>query len=314
MDIPDGTLDVLAVGETVIDLISAEEADSLGAARTFHRYQGGSPANLAAYVAKLGGRSALISKVGLDPFGEFARDRLAEAGVETEALRLDEAVNTTVIFITRTAGTAESLALRNGDYQLTVDEVDESVVRRARVVHASTFALSRQPARSAVVKALRLAHDHRRVVSLDPNYNPLIWPDREEAREVLSELFTLATLTKPSLDDAARLFGKGRTPEAYIDLYHDLGPEVVVLTMGDDGTLLSSAAGSLHVPAREVEVADATGAGDAFWAGFLMALLDGSSLRRCALFAREIVERKLRTVGPFATQVDRQEIYALLEG
>jgi fructokinase len=314
VEIPNGSLDVLAIGETVIDLISAEESDSLGAASTFHRYQGGSPANLAAYVAKLGGRSALISKVGRDPFGEFARDRLMDAGVETGALQLDEAVNTTVIFITRTAGTAESLALRNGDYQLTVDEVDEDVVRRARVVHASTFALSRQPARSAVAKALRLAHDHRRIVSLDPNYNPLIWPDRDEAREVLGELFALATLTKPSLDDAARLFGEGRTPEAYIDLYHDLGPEVVVLTMGDDGTLLSSAGGSLHVPAREVEVADATGAGDAFWAGFLMALLDGSSLRRCALFAREIVERKLRTVGPFAAQVDRQEIYALLEG
>ncbi|MFP4345536.1 MAG: carbohydrate kinase family protein [Anaerolineales bacterium] len=313
MEIPDGSLDVLAIGETVIDLISDEEADSLGAASTFNRYQGGSPANLAAYVAKLGGRSALISKVGLDPFGEFARDRLMEAGVETGALRLDEAVNTTVIFITRTPGTAESLALRNGDYQLTVDEVDEDVIRRARVVHASTFALSRQPARSAVAKALHLAHDHRRIVSLDPNYNPLIWPDREEARAVLGELFTLATLTKPSLDDATRLFGEGRTPEAYINLYHDLGPGVVVLTMGDDGTLLSSAEGQLHVPAREVEVADATGAGDAFWAGFLMALLDGSPLRRCALFAREIVERKLRTVGPFAAPIDRQVIYALLE-
>ncbi len=312
MEIPQGDLDVLTVGETVIDLISAEEVDSLQAAATFHRYQGGSPANLALYVARLQGRAALISKVGKDPFGEFARDRLREAGVELSGLRLDAGVHTTVIFITRTPGTAESLALREGDYHLTAAEIDETLIRRARVVHASAFALSREPARSAVGRALRLAHAQGKLVSLDPNYNPLIWSDREEAREVLGELFSYATLTKPSLDDARRLFGPGKSPEQYIDRYHALGPKVVVLTMGDGGTLLSTAGERAHIPARDIEVADATGAGDAFWAGFLMALLDGNPLRDCVFFAREIAERKLQTVGPFADTLDRQAIYARL--
>jgi len=66
------------------------------------------------------------------------------------------------------------------------------------------------------------------------------------------------------------------------------------------------------VPARPVKVVDATAAGDAFWAGFLVALLDGHPLARCVLFAREIAELKLTTAGPLPSTIDRDQIYARL--
>lgn len=122
-----------------------------------------------------------------------------------------------------------------------------------------------------------------------------------------------ATITKPSLDDATRLFGRDRTPEAYIDLFHEMGPRVVILTMGAGGVLLSQEGRITPIPARPVAVVDATGAGDAFWAGFLVALLDGNPLKHCALFAREIVERKLTTVGPLPDTIDRQVVYAEID-
>ena len=80
-------LDVLTIGEMVVDLISDEKTDTLSNASTFRRYLGGSPANIAVYVAKLGGRSAVITKLGSDYFGEYVEDQLQHHGVGTEAVR-----------------------------------------------------------------------------------------------------------------------------------------------------------------------------------------------------------------------------------
>ncbi len=110
-----------------------------------------------------------------------------------------------------------------------------------------------------------------------------------------------------------RLFGPDKTPEEYIGLFHEMGPRVVVLTMGAQGVLLSEEGRISHIPARPIVIADATGAGDSFWAGFLVALLEGHSPRRCALFAREVAERKLTTVGPLPESIERQTIYAQID-
>ena len=313
MVIPEGDLDLLAVGETLVDLISEEEVESLRDAYTFRKYQGGSPANIAVNVAKLGGTAAVISKTGIGSFGQFLKAELQRARVLTDYLVMDHMVHTTVIFISRTEGTPDFEAFRAGDFRLDPAEVDEDAIRRAKVIHASTFALSREPCRSAVEKTFRLAEKRQKIISLDPNYSRQIWPNYREARDVLERMLAYATITKPSLDDAIRLFGAEEAPETYVRRFHDMGPDIVVLTMGADGILLSEGGSVEHIPARPVEVVDATGAGDSFWAGFMTAMLDGNSLKRCVLFAREIVEQKLTTVGPLPDMIDRDRIYASIE-
>jgi len=313
MKIPEGDLDLLAVGETLVDFISVEETDWLRNAYTFRKYQGGSPANIAVHVAKLGGTAAVISKTGIGAMGQFLKAELGRTGVETGYLVMDHRVHTSVIFVSRTARTADFEAFRSGDFQLQPHEISEEAVQRSRVVHASTWALSREPCRSAVEQAFKLAQKHNKLVSLDPNYSPDIWPDYREAMEVLPHLLSYATITKPSRDDASRLFGRDRPPEVYIEKFHQMGPKIVVFTMGADGVLLSHGGKMTHIPARPIKAVDATGAGDSFWAGFLVALLDGHSPEHCCLFAREIVERKLSTVGPLPDSMDRQEIYARID-
>ncbi len=313
MDIPEGDLDLLAVGETLVDLISEEETESLREAYTFRKYQGGSPANIAVNIAKLGGTSAVISKTGIGNFGQFLKAELQRAGVITDYMVMDHLVHTTVIFVSRTEGTPDFEAFRAGDYKLQPTEVSEEAIRRAKVIHASTFALSWEPCRSAVEKAFQLAETHGKIISLDPNYSRRIWPNYREAKDVLERMLGYTTITKPSLDDAKRLFGEGEGPETYIKLFHEMGPPIVVLTMGSEGILFSEEGETTYVPAHKVEVVDATGAGDSFWAGFLTALLDGHSLKRCVLFAREIVERKLTTVGPLPDTIERAEVYAKID-
>jgi len=306
-------IDLLAIGETVVDFISTEPAESLSQAPTFRRHLGGSPANIAVNVSKLGGRAGIISKTGIGAFGQFLKGELLYHGVITDYLVMDHRVHTTFIFVSQTSGTPDFEASRNGDYKLSPDEVPDEAIARAKVVHASTFALSRKPCRDAIRKTFRLAYEQGKIVSLDPNYSPAIWPNYQKAQEVVRNLYQYVTITKASLDDSHRFFGEGYKPEEYIQMFHDLGPKTVVFTMGKDGALISKDGKLLgHLPARPINVVDATGAGDSFWAGYLVAVLDGHPPERALLFAREIVEMKLARVGPLPGAIDREEIYARL--
>ena len=311
----DGHLDVLTIGEMVVDFISAEKTDTLSNASTFRRYLGGSPANIAVYVSKLGGRSAVIAKTGIGAFGKFLKSELQRHGVVTDYLQMDHRTNTSVIFVSSTPTTPDFEEFRIGDFLLEPREVPDESIERARVVHSSTFALSREPCRSAVIGAFKKAREMDKIVSLDPNYSRRVWPDYKEAQGVIREAYRYVNVTKPSADDARRVFGPDYEPEQYIEMFHDLGPETVIFTMGGEGNLVSQDGKiTAHVPSREVDVVDATGAGDSFWAGFLTALLDGNDVDRSVLFAREIVERKLMTKGPLPAEIDREAVYARLDG
>ena len=313
MDSGTKPLDVLTIGELVVDFISAEKTDTLSNASTFRRYLGGSPANIAVFVSKLGGASAVIAKTGIGAFGTFLKGELQRHGVTTDYLSIDHRTHTTVIFVSSTAATPDFEEFRSGDYLLRPEEVSDEAISRTKVVHASTFALSLEPCRSAVISAFRRAREMGKIVSLDPNYSRRVWPDYKEARGVIREAYRYVDITKPSADDARRIFGPDYGPEQYIQMFHDLGAGTVVFTMGEEGNLISEDGKIVaHVPARPVEVVDATGAGDAFWAGFLVATLDGNPAERSVLFAREIVERKLTTKGPLPAEIDRGGIYASL--
>jgi fructokinase len=310
MKIPPGDLDVLTIGEILIDFISLEKAETLRDAFTFRKYLGGSPANIAVNVVKLGGKSALIAKCGIGAFGTFLKSELRRSGVDAQYLVMDHRVHTSFMFISRTSQTPDFEASRNGDYKIEPNEIPSQAIQRAKIVHASTFALSRQPLRSSIQKAFEIAQKHNKIISLDPNYSPMIWPNYQEAKLIVPKMMKYASIIKPSLDDAQRFFGEGQSPEEYIQLYHAMGPKTVVFTMGSKGIMLSEDGQITFIPSRQIEVIDATGAGDSFWAGFLIALIDGNSLKRSALFAREIVERKLASIGPLPDDINREEIYA----
>ena len=187
-------------------------------------------------------------------------------------------------------------------------------MQRARLVHSSAFALSREPLRSAVIKVFKLARDNGKIISFDPNYREKIWPDKGEAIEVIREVYRYADITKPSLDDAVNIFGQGYTPGEYAGMFAGMGPSIVILTMGEKGALYySSGKPPVVIPSRKVRVKDVTGAGDAFWAAFIMAHLDGLDVEKCVLFAREMVELKLSRVGPLPDSIDRRAVYPKLE-
>jgi sucrose-phosphate synthase len=311
-------LDLLAVGETVIDFISLRRTHSLRTASSFSRYLGGQPANVAVYVAKLGRRSAVISKVGIGHFGEYLEDQLQHHGVGTEALRHTDEVATTSVFLTRTDRVPDFEVNRGADVLLGMREVDDELIERSSIVHTSAFALSRDPQRLAVRRALRLGRRLGKIVSLDPNYDPRVWPDKDEAWEVLAEVMPYVTIVKPSLEDARRLFDYNMDDqtlrESCLGEFHDLGAEVVIFTSSGGVVTVSDGSSVEQIgPLTRVEGANVTGARDSFWAGLLVAHLDGNDWPTCVKFAHEVAKLKLGVEGHVERMIDRRDVYGRLD-
>ncbi len=310
--------EILVVGETLMDFISQQQANSLRTARDFTRYLGGQPANVAVYSSKLGARSAVLSKVSEDRFGEFLAEELRYHGVDTKHLLTTDQLPTTSVFITRTTGVPDFQVNRGADTLLTIHDTPEELIKHCKAVHTSCFALSREPTRSAVRRAIRLAKRHGKTVSLDPNYNPRVWPDKIEAWEVLSQIMPYVTIIKPSLNDARLLFDPNMQEEeleaACLDRFHNLGAEVVIFTRSGGLVTVSDGSGVQSVgPLPFIKVKSAIGGSDAFWGGLLVAHLDGKSWPETVCFAHQVAALKLQNIGHVEKCIDRQAIYRDIE-
>ena len=307
-------IDILAVGETVVDFISSRTVGALEEADQFGRYLGGSVTNVALNMVRLGGRAAVASRVGDDPFGQFLRRSMDRQGIITDYVQIDRETHTTLAFVTKGKDTADFMIYRGSDAHLSAEDLSAEAIERARVVHTSAFALSREPARAAVLRSLKAAREKGCLVSLDPNYDPRIGPDVEDFQEVLEEAFQFVMVTKPSRDDCARLFGPGLPPEDCIRRFLDWGADIIALTMGESGVLLATAAGDrFRIASGKVNVVDTTGAGDAFWAGLLTGLLDGFLPQQAARLGQAVAEAKIGRVGHLPPTIDRAALYRELD-
>ena len=305
------TYDLLAVGELLVDLIGHDLADDLRQTRDFHRYQGGSPANMAANMARLGNRAALVACVGNDNLGVYLKDRVAEANVETQFIASNPTAPTSLIVVSRTKGTPDFIAYREADCWIKPEHLPDDLLKNSAIFHTTCFALSRQPAQDAIVDAARRACDAGCQVSIDANYAPTIWPDRELAQRVLQQYCSTNAFVKLSDDDAARLFGIRQVPEQIAAHFHGMGAPLVCLTLGAEGSFVSYEYGqkTVRIPSRKIEVIDATGAGDAYWAGFLTAWLDGHDPAACARAGAHLAEKKLTRQGPLPGGLNKEELY-----
>lgn len=302
--------DAVVAGELLVDFISTENADRLDTAEHFERFAGGSAANLAGNLARLGGRVVFVGAVGDDGFGRFLTSELACAGLELRVASRSERP-TTHIMITRGSGTADFAAHRGADRLLRPDQLPNTLLANARLFHTTGFAMAREPARSVLLDAARRAVAQGTAVSVDLNVAPQTERARRRDQDALRTLCRLGALVKCSLDDLTRLFGDAEDVERRITMLHDWGSPLVAYTRGAEGTLLSWDGGhaTAEVPSIPVEVKDATGAGDAFWGGFLTAWLAGHGPPTCAAAGSRLAALKLQRVGPLPPHVPLDVLY-----
>jgi fructokinase len=306
------SFDILTLGEALIDLISDGIVENLIQANHYQRFLGGQVTNLAINMARLGKKSALATCLGDDGLGHYIYQELQKVGVVTDFIQFSSKAPTAISIIARQTKTPDFTIYRGADAHLASSSELEEAVAASQVVHTSAFALSREPSRSTVLKALETAAGEDKLVSLDPNYHPHIWPDTPNFIKTLERASRYVQLTKPSLDDCARLFGGGLSPEEYAQRFLDWGLKIVIITMGVEGALLATDDGARYrIHSNEVRVSDVTGAGDAFWAGLLVALLEGFSPLEAACSGQVIAEIKLREMGPISKMPTWNEVQEL---
>ncbi len=268
---------------------------------------------MASNMARLGNATALVACVGDDNLGRFLIQQVAEAGVNTDNITTDAQEPTSLVIVSRTSGTPDFIAYRTADCCIKTEQLPDSLLQQARIFHTTCFALSRQPAQTVIVEAAQRAQLAGCQVSIDANYAPSLWPDREQAWRVLTDYCAAGAFVKLSEDDAARLYNGPQPIERILSDFHRMGASLVCLTLGAEGSLVSydGGANQVRIPGRKVDVVDATGAGDAYWAGFLTAHLDNLTPEQCAKAGAALAKLKLTRQGALTGTIHREDIYSL---
>jgi sugar/nucleoside kinase (ribokinase family) len=299
---------ILAVGELLVDMISADFAETLDDVKNFVRIAGGSPANMCANMARLGNDASLVATIGNDDMGQFLKKTVADTGTNTEYIRTAE-MPSTLILVTRSKQVSNFEAYRAADKMILAAQFPKNF-KEIAIFHTTCFALSMYPAQASILKMAKKAAQQGCQLSIDANYAQKIWNNRVEAQQVVADYCALGALVKISEVDWERLYETTLTDaDAAAKHFLNLGARAVCVTLGEKGCFVASPAEAYFLPARPVEVKDTTGAGDAFWSGFLTAFLDKKSLLNCTKAGRRMAEIKLSHFGSLPEKVDRQLIY-----
>ncbi|MCT2536713.1 carbohydrate kinase [Aquibacillus koreensis] len=306
--------DVLTLGEILIDMISVDYDDNFEC-DTYQRYFGGSPANIAINVKNLGINSAVSSAVGNDGFGNFLINSLLKNGVDIESV---QNVNyaTSLVMVTKSKSTPTPIFYRSADYHLQYTTKLEKTLLKSRIIHFSCWPISREPARSTIEKVIEVAKVNQVLVGFDPNFHPMIWSEGEDGIDYVKAIIKNVDVVKPSEDDAERLFGKD-TPENQLKKFLQLGANLVILTLGKNGAIVSNGKETIRFNTLAKEVVDTTGAGDAFWSGFYTGLIKGHTIRESLALGFGVSAFKLKYTGAVINlpKIERiKTIYNLQEG
>jgi fructokinase len=253
---------IVVFGESIVDMIAPDGGWS------FRAHPGGSPLNVAVALARLGEPVSFASQVGDDLFGPLLAGYLVDNGVDVAHLRRG-GQPTNVAFVRLDPDGAARY-----DFRLTWDRLPAPVpVQALGWLHVGSLACTVEPGRVDVLDAVHRARAAGVPVSYDPNVRPMLARDKASTVAVVEEFVALADLVKASEEDLAWLYPDTPAVDA-ARAWLALGTcRLAVVTRGGDGAVAVHQGGEAREPAPKVTVEDTVGAGDAFTAGLLSAVV-----------------------------------------
>jgi fructokinase len=256
--------DVLVIGEALVDIVSAPGQSAV-------EHAGGSPANVALGLSRLGVSTRLLTRIGGDERGQLIRRHLEASGVHLVEGSVTAEPTSTATARLDPAGVASY------EFDLHWALPANASTGDARAVHTGSIAATLTPGGDDVLRLIEAA-GRRSLVSYDPNARPALMGDPHRALEQIERLVRASDVVKVSDEDLEWLL-PGVDPLLVAETWRARGPALVVVTRGGDGAVGVLASGVVEVTAPKIVVADTVGAGDALMAGLLDGL-DGAGLLR----------------------------------
>ncbi len=276
-------MDVCVLGRTGYDLFAVEHNRPLARVEHFSRHLGGSSANIAVGLARLGLRVGMISCVGHDALAEYLLDFLRQEGVDTQFVRMVDGFNTSLCLTEVSPPNHFPQVFYRceaADTRVTVGPAERSYIRQARLFVTNGTSLAKSPAREATLDALKTARAARLRTVFDIDYRESSWGRPQEACQIARQALPWVDVVLANEDELFLVTGQ-RDPKAQVDVILSAGVGLLVRKLGSKGVEAYSANGSLSATPRPTTTVSTIGAGDGFAAGFLYALYRELPLNEC---------------------------------
>ncbi|MGH9019527.1 MAG: 5-dehydro-2-deoxygluconokinase [Acidimicrobiales bacterium] len=314
MSDPSG-FDVLTIGRVGVDFYPTTPG-SIVDVEHFDKFLGGSPTNVAVAAARLGERSAVITRTGPDPFGAYVHAALRGFGVDDRFVSDVVGFQTPVTFCETFPPDHFPIyfyrAPKAPDLEIHPEELDLAAIAAARLFWATVSGLSAEPSRTATMAALG-ARERRAVTVLDLDYRPSFWSSPADARDAARAALSLATVAVGNIDEVDVATGL-RDPDDAADSLLDLGLELAVVKLGPGGVLAKTHDERVESPPVAVEVVNGLGAGDAFGGALCHGLLAGWALTDTLHFANAAGAIVASRLACSAAMPTTDEVNDLLQG
>ncbi len=313
--------DVVALGEAMLEFNQTRPGQP-----DYLQGFGGDTSNAAIAAARAGARTAYLSRLGRDAFGQALMGLWASEGIDTAAVEYDDDAPTGIYFVThgaaghefsyRRAGSAASLMTPDwlhhhesaGATGLTSAA---SAISNASILHVSGISLAISgSACDTVFSAMKLARHAGTLVSFDSNLRLRLWP-LDRALACTTHAVSLCDIFLPSLEDITALNGM-TDPDQIVDWGHALGARQVVLKLGSEGALVSDTSRRERMAVHRVKLVDATGAGDCFCGNLLARLAQGDTIFEAARYANAAAALTVQGYGAVAPLPYPEQVRALL--
>ena len=287
---------VIAIGEALIDFIPHEKGRALNDVENFLRVPGGAPLNVAAAVAKLGGKSQMLTKLGQDGFGDAILNEVKPLGVDVSRISRTKEANTALAFVSlREDGERDFSFYRNpsADMLLSAEEICVEDFNEKDILHFCSVSLIDAPIKEAHRRAIEIAKEKGCLISFDPNVRLPLWKNPEDCRKAILEFLPLSNIVKISDEELEFITGIKDEKEA-LDFLLTGDVKVIIYTKGTNGAEFITKERVIFSPSFKVSAQDTTGAGDSFIGSLLYQVAEGEySLEQLVDLSEEKVQEIL---------------------